>query len=158
MKSYIPSFIKVYREHNIGLLAAIVGFVVSIGWAAAGIPIQQHHPSDVASYYSCGTAYGRPANVRTFDFIPFFELNRYNRDLVERVASSYGMHVMEEKPELTDLVGHLRNLRNTTPTVLDFFLPEYSENGRTFRLNQIPQHERNEVLEEICEAIEQKTT
>ena len=157
MRSYIPKFIQqFYKEHNIGLLAATAAFTASVIWAASGIPVPQHGPGDVARYYSCGTAYGRPANARTFDFVPLFELNNGNRDLVEKIVSSHGMHVMEEKPELTDFVGHFRNLRNISPPVLDFSLPEYSENGRTFRLNQIPQSKQNEVLDQICKAIEEK--
>ena len=156
MGSYLPNFIKeFYNKHNIGLLAATVAFAASISWAAAGIPIPQHRPGDVASDYSCGTAYGRFINARTFDFIPSFELNQYNRGLMETVASSHGMVVREEKPELMNFVGHFRNLRNIDPTVFDFFMPEYSENGRTFELKEISKNKQNQVLEEICGVMEE---
>ena len=71
---------------------------------------------------------------------------------METVASSHGMVVREEKPELMDFVGHFRNLRNIDPTIFDFFLPEYSKNGRTFKLKEIPKDKQDQVLEEICKA------
>ena len=156
MGSYLPNFIKeFYNKHNIGLLAATVAFAASISWAAAGIPIPQHCPGDVASDYSCGTAYGRLIGTRTFDFIPNFEVDRYNRGLMETVASDHGMVVREEKPELMNFVGHFRNLRNIDPTVFDFFMPEYSENGRTFKLKEISKNKQDQVLEEICGVMEE---
>lgn len=156
MNSYLPNFIKeFYKEHNIGLLAATVAFAASISWAAAGISIPQHHSGDVASDYSCGTAYGRLIGTRTFDFIPNFEVDRYNRSLMEMVTSSHGMVVREEKSELMNFVGHFRNLRNIDPTVFNFFMPEYSENGRTFKLKEISKNKQNQVLEEICKVMEE---